>query len=206
MLASTVAGSAPAQTITVNGACFVNANPNVGSPVTISGSGFVPGHLIRLTAPAWLIGAVPAGLAGTFQTTVPGPRLGTAGPAVSRYTLTAQDQNGSGAIATTSFSVANLAFRTTPATASPSTRVRFTFSGFRPNAAIYGHYVLRGRVVATARFGRARGACGLLSARSRLFPGGHPRFGKYVLQFDDSRRYHTRTVPRIVSGLTVRRA
>ena len=71
------------------------------------------------------------------------------------------------------FSVANLAFRTVPASATPSTRVRFSFSGFRPDAPIYGHYVLGGKVAATVLFGRSRGSCGLLTTRARLFPAGH---------------------------------
>jgi hypothetical protein len=186
----------------VNAACFVNARPKVGAPMTVTGTGFPAGDVVGLSARD-VSASVTVGAAGTFQTTVAAPRLSTTGPGSGRFTLTARDET-SGATAATAFGVANLAFRIRPTTATPATRVRFSFSGFRPNAFVYGHYVLGRRAVASVRFGRARGSCGLLKARTRLFPGGHPRDGNYRVQFDDSRRYRPRSVPRIVSGLTIR--
>jgi hypothetical protein len=150
--------------------------------------------------------SVAVGAGGSFSVTIPAPTLSSAGPGSAQFTLTARDVTEGTASAAVTFSVANLAFRTAPASATPGTRVRFSFSGFKPTAPIYGHYVLGGKVAATVLFGRSSGSCGLLTTRARLFPARHPRFGAYKVQFDDSRTYHGNTVPRIVSGLTIRRA
>jgi hypothetical protein len=199
-LSGAFAAPAAAQVIAVNGACFVNPKPSVGAPVTVTGSGFPPGDTVALAATG-VFGTTTVGTAGTFTSTVAGPILSTPFPASARFTLTARDETNGTTTASTSFLVANLAFRTSPAVAKPSQRVRFSFSGFRPGALVYGHYV-HDRKVVTTRFGRAKGACGLLKAKARLFPGG-PRFSKYKVQFDDSHRYHSEALPRIVSGLTI---
>jgi hypothetical protein len=201
-LATSAALAAPAtaQVISVNAACFVNAKPAVGAPVTVSGSGFTPGDTVELDATG-VFGTTTVGATGTFTTTVTGPILTTPFPASSRFTLTARDETNGTTTASTSFEVANLAFQTHPAVAKPSKTVHFSFSGFRSGALIYGHYV-HGKKVLTTRFGRAKGACGLLKSKARLFPG-KPRFSKYKVQFDNSRRYHATALPRIVSGLTI---
>jgi hypothetical protein len=201
--AALAAPAVAAQTVAVDGTCFVNADPKIGAPVTVSGSGFTPGDSIDLGLPLPL-GIATVAADGTFATTVSGPTLKNSRPGQSRFTLTARDPI-TGTTAATTFRVANLAFRTTPAVAKPSTRVHFTFSGFRARAIIYGHYLLHGKVVATERLGRTRGDCGLLKASARLFPGRRPRFGSYKVQFDDSRRYAANALPRIVSALTIAR-
>lgn len=205
LLASSAVLAAPAgaQTIAVNGSCFVNADPDVGTPVTVSGWDFTPGDSIDLASPLSL-GTAMIAADGTFTTMVKAPTLKTSGPAQSRFLLTASDPI-TGTTATTSFRVANLAVGTTPAVARPSTRVKFSFSGFRGRANLYGHYLLHGKVIATKRFGRTRGPCGMLKARARLFPGGHPGFGNYKVQFDDSRRYSAKALPRIDLALTITR-
>jgi hypothetical protein len=199
-LSGALAAPAAAQVIAVNGVCFVNANPSVGAPITVSGSGFPPGDTVELDS-THVSGTTTVGTAGTFTSTVKGPTLSTAFPASARFTLIARDETNRTTTASTSFLVANLAFQTQPAAAKPSNRVHFSFSGFRPGALVYGHYVHAKKVV-TTRFGRATGACGLLKSKARLFPG-RPRFSKYKVQFDDSRRYHAKALPRIVSGLTI---
>jgi hypothetical protein len=200
-----LASAAPS--VTLNGACFVNARPKLGAPIAVSGSGFAPGDTVMVAATgASASASVAVGADGTFSVTIAAPTLSSPGPGSAPFTLTARDVTNGTATATVPFSVANLAFRTVPASATPSTRVRFTFSGFRPDAPIYGHYVLGRKVAATVLFGRSRGSCGLLSTRARLFPVGHARFGTYKVQFDDSRTYRGNAVPRIVSGLTIRRA
>jgi hypothetical protein len=195
-----LAAPATAEVIAVNGACFVNAKPSVGAPVTVSGSGFTPGDTVELESTG-VFGTTTVGPAGTFTSTVEGPILSTAFPASARFTLTARDETNGTTTASTSFLVANLAFQTRPAVAKPSKTVHFSFSGFKPGALVYGHYV-HGKKVVTARFGRAKGACGSLKSKARLFPG-KPRFSRYKVQFDDSRRYHAKALPRIISGLTI---
>jgi hypothetical protein len=204
-IAAIAAAASAAPSITLNGACYVNARPKIGAPIAVTGSGFTPGDTV-MVATTGATASAAVGTDGTFSVKITAPTLGRSGPASAPFTLTARDLTNRTTTATAAFSVANLAFQTVPASATPATRVRFSFSGFKPDAPIYGHYLLGGKVAATVRFGRSQGSCGLLSARARLFPASHPRFGSYKVQFDDSRSYRANAVPRIVSGLTIRRA
>jgi hypothetical protein len=199
-----LAAPAGAQTIAVNATCFVNGNPKVGTPITVSGSGFTAGDTVTLQA-SGISGSTTVGGTGTFTSTLAGPTLSTRFPAWSQFTLTARDTTRGATEATTSFAVANLAFETKPAVARPSQKVRFSFSGFRSGAIVYGHYLRGRKTVATERFGRTNGSCGVLKSKARLFPGGHPAFGTYKIQFDDSRRYRANALPRILTGLTIKR-
>jgi hypothetical protein len=199
--AGALAAPAGAQTISVNRACFVNANPAKGAAVGVSGSGFTPGDSVALQATG-VSGTITVGADGTFSTVVPGPTLGTAGPAQRKFTLNARDETNGVTAASTTLRVANLAFSTQPAQAKPSTPVTFHFSGFRGGQGIYGHFI-HGHVTITHKFGRATGPCGMLKAKSRLFPGGRPRFQHYKVQFDDARRYSRRSRPNIVTGINI---
>jgi hypothetical protein len=80
--------------------------------------------------------------------------------------------------------------------------VTWRFSGFSPGHTIYVHYLHRGRVKQRMAFGRARGACGTLKVRDKLYPGGHPHFGSYQVVFDQVKRYTRRARPRISAGLS----
>lgn len=206
LLTCGLATSAPAlaQTVvSVGQPCYVNANPMKGAPIQVSGSGFTPGDQLELAATD-VFGTATVGSSGAFTTTVRGPILSTPFPAQRRFTLKTRDETNGVAAATTTFRVANLAFRTKPGLALPGAIVRYSFSGFRAGHAIYGHFV-HGRKVITDRFGRAQGPCGLLTTRTKLFPGGDPRFTRYNVQFDDSRRYHTQSTPRIDTSISIRR-
>ncbi len=183
----------------------MNARPKLGAPIGVSGSGFTPGDTV-MVATTDSSAEAPVAAGGTFSVTITAPTLSHAGPGSAQFTLTARDMTNGTATAAVTFSVANLAFRTDPASATPATHVRFSFSGFKPDAPIYGHYLLGGKVAATVHFGTSQGSCGLLNVRARLFPVLHPRFGSYKVQFDDSRTYRAKAVPRIVSGLTIRHA
>lgn len=168
--------------------------------MTVVGSGFVAGDTVDLeSSPAGAFGTATVGPAGTFATSFQGPILSTFRPAAEAFTLTATDEDN-GATAATTFMAANLAVATNPATAKPSKKVTCSFSGFRPGAQVYAHYLHRNNVTATAKFGRAKGACGLLKSRARFYPG-RQRFDTYKVQFDDSRRYSPHASPRFVTQL-----
>jgi hypothetical protein len=202
VLVGAAAAPAAAQTVSVARACYVNANPMVGAPIHVSGSGFAAGDNVELSGTD-VFGTTTVGGAGTFAAIIKGPILTTAFPAARSFTLTARDETNGMTTASTTFRVTNLAFRTKPGVARPSATVRYSFSGFRGGHAIYGHFVHR-RQVLTHRFGRATGACGMLKARSKLFPGGHPQFTHYKVQFDDARRYHPKAAPRIDTDISIR--
>jgi hypothetical protein len=84
--------------------------------------------------------------------------------------------------------------------------VHFSFSGFKPGKVVYGHYLRGHELVATHRFGRATGICGLLNVKARLFPLRNPAPGRYKVQMDDSRRYRAKALPRVTSVVTIKPA
>ena len=75
-----------------------------------------------------------------------------------------------------------------------------SFSGFRPGKQIYAHYLHRGKITATAKFGRSKGACGQLKSKAKFYPG-RQRFTTYKVQFDDARKYSPHSSPRFVTTL-----
>jgi hypothetical protein len=179
------AGAATGPAIAVAPKCVVNAKPASGSPLAVAGSGFTPGDSIDLSA-------------GDANQTATANSSG-------KFTMTAQDETTGTGSASTSFWVANLAFSTTPSVANPSKIVQFSFSGFKSGKAVYAHYLRGKKVVATQKFGRATGICGLLKAKARLFPLHNPPSGTYKVQIDDSSSYRAKSLPRVVSSLRIER-
>jgi hypothetical protein len=200
----TAAGAAGTPAIAVAPKCVINPHPAEGSLMRVAGSGFTAGDSIGLTA-GDASGMATASSTGTFDVLIKGPTLDTIGPGAQRFTMTAQDETTGAGSASITFSVANLAFSTTPDVAKPSKVVHFSFSGFKPGASVYAHYLRGRKVVATQRFGRATGVCGLLKAKARLFPLRNPASGTYKVQIDDSRRYRAKALPRVDSTLSITR-
>src|SRR5262249_47880280 len=95
----------------------------------------------------------------------------------------------------------NLAVKTEPATASYTKVVTYIFAGFRPHKPIFGHYFRNKHLVVTHKFGKAKGPCGILSAKAKLFPGNGPRSVKYKVQFDNSKKVNPTAKPKIVTSL-----
>ena len=199
-----VAAAAGTPAVAVAPKCVVNAHPTMGSLMAVAGSGFTPGDSIELTA-GDATQTATAGSTGTFSVLMHAPTLATIGAGSKRFTITARDQTSGTGSASTTFSVANLAFSTSPSVAKPSKIVHFSFSGFKPGAFIYGHYLRRGKVVTMQRFGRASGICGLLKAKAHLFPLRNPASGTYKVQIDDSRKYRAKALPRVDSKLSIER-
>lgn len=192
-------------------ACYVNTSSP--APITVAGAGWTPGDRIELmTANGDLYGTATAGATGSFSQVIDGTPLGTIDPAQKTETLVASDQGNpatgaqsTGQTARATLLIANLAFKVSPNSAPFNKRVTFSFSGFDAGRQIYAHYLHKGRVVAGQRFGRAAGACGLLRKKALQYPGGHPHFSYYTVQFDDSRRYSRKSSPRILTNLQILR-
>jgi hypothetical protein len=196
-----VAAQASAQAIGVMQACVINAGGGAGT-MTVIGSGFVPSDSIDLeSTPAGAFGTAIADPTGAFTTSFQAPILSTFKPAAQPFTLTATDEDN-GATAATTFETANLAVATNPATAKPTRKVTYSFSGFKPGAEIYAHYLHRNKVQTTAKFGRAQGACGLRKRQARFYPG-RQRFETYKVQFDDAKKYSPHASPKFVATLTL---
>lgn len=194
-----IAGAASAPAIRVVQRCVVDTATSAGA-MTVAGSGFVPGDTVDLeSTPAGASSIATVGPTGTFAASFTGPILSTSNPTARSFTLTATDEDN-GATATTTFLTANLAVATNPHKAKPAMKVTYSFSGFRPGAPIYAHYLHRNEVTTTANFGRSRGACGQLKRKAKFYPG-RQRFTTYKVQFDDARRYSPHSSPRFVATL-----
>ena len=192
------ATQASAATITVNQPCYVIAAKR--APMIVTGSGFVPGDTVTLSSSDGSVaasGVVSAG--GTISITTGAPVPGKLFTAAKSKTVsvTATDFSANGQVsASTPATVAPLLVTTKPAKAKFTRRVTFFFSGFTPGKTIFAHF-LHPKQVALARYGKAKGACGMLSTKARLYPGGHPHFKSYKVQFDDAKRFSKKASPRL---------
>jgi hypothetical protein len=199
------AAQASAATLTVNKTCYVNKFSKTRirqAQMMVTGTGYVPGDSVTVTSSDGSINQVlQAGPTGAISGTIGAPTPFFKLPSSEPVGLIADDYAPTGTIQGGAFiKVTDLQVATVPGSAPPSRRVTWYFSGFTTGRYIYGHYVRHGRQVARARFGRAKGVCGLLRTRARFFPG-HQRYASYGLQFDNARRYSKHSTPRIVTSL-----
>jgi hypothetical protein len=200
------AGQASAATIAVNKACYVDQNIRGAiqpAQMIVLGSGFVPGDTVLLdTSDGTTSGSGVANSAGDIAVSMNAPTPFLKHPEGYTSVLTAEDDSVSGVIkAETFIKSTELSVATVPPTAKPSKKVTWYFAGFLPGKEIYGHYLRHRKQVARARFGRAKGVCGVLKVRAHFFPGGHQRYHTYGLQIDNSKRYRKTSIPRIVTTL-----
>ncbi len=198
-----LAAQASAAKIAPNRACYVNDDPAKGAPMTITGTGFIPGAPVQITGTD-VSATTTAAASGAISARTTAPILATIDPASRRTTLTATDETDPAITATTVVSIANLAVSTNPASVKNlhKDKVKFAFSGFTPGKTIYGFYA-RKKIVATERFGKAKGACGMLTTRALLYPGGHPKFDQYTLTFESASKYSRKANPRVTGKLTI---
>lgn len=189
---------AQAAVVSTDRPCYIESQPMV-----IGGSGFAPGSNVTVdTEQVFAAGlADPAG-AFTF-TTETAPIVPTIVPDQKKFTLTAK-QDGV-PVAAVDFQVANFAFSVTPSRARPTSKVRYRFSGFPQGKYVYVHVRRAGKTIGTKRLGKALGPCGRLSTRARFMPvrGGKVRNGTYTYQFDTSRRYSSKAVPRMRGTVSI---
>lgn len=199
-----LAAQASAATISANRACYVNANPGIGAPMTITGGGFTPGDPISVSG-STVFASATADANGNFAVTTNAPILPTIFPASRSTTLTAQDEY-TGVSAQVVVRSANLAVSEKPGSVRHVSRqkVTFTFSGFTPGKHIYAHY-LRKKVVARMKFGKASGPCGTLRQKALMYPGGHPGHDSYTVTFESSKRYSKKAFPRVTEKLEILR-
>jgi hypothetical protein len=202
------AAQASAATLSVNKLCYVNKYTKTSvrqAKMIITGSGYVPGDPVVLaTTDGSISTEVTASPTGTISDTIGAPTEFFKEPGSKGLILSATDNTASGQTITggTLFKATNLAVATVPATARPARRVTWYFSGFTRGKYIYGHYLHKGREVKRARFGKAKGPCGLLRIKARFFPGGHQRYTSYGLQLDNTRLYRRKSSPRIDTALS----
>jgi hypothetical protein len=198
-----LAAQAAAATIAANQACYVNINPSQGAPMTIIGSAFTPGDAVDISGgTVFATGTVSAN--GTFAIITPAPILKTVDPASKSTLLTVTDETTPGVTATVTVKSANFAVLPKPLSVRNvhKDKVTYSFSGFRPGKHIYGYW-LRKKVVGKTKFGKAKGACGVLRQKALLYPGGHPTATKYTVVFEQTSRYSKRATPRFSGVLSI---
>jgi hypothetical protein len=197
-----LASQASAVVIVPTAGCYVNARHEAA--VTILGSGFTPGDDIAVNGNGFFAHAT-ALPNGTVAVRGGAPILPTSGPAVRRYTLSAQDESaGSAVLATTTIAVTNFAVSVTPSTVKhlATDKVRYRFSGFRPGRHIYA-YFRRKETLGRFTFPKAAKPCGTDQARALIYPGGHPGHDKYTVTFEQSSRFSKTAIPRVSTILSI---
>jgi len=181
-LALLIPGAAQAATLSTDQPCYVEREP-----MTISGSGWVPGSRWSVQADQ-IFAAGDADGAGAFSTLEPAPFLSSSGVKPKTFTLTG-DQDGT-EVASTTFKVVNFLVKPAKANGKPTKTTRWAFSGFLPGRKIYFH-VKRGRKVYTEKAGRGDRTCGNLRTRVRRLPAvpaSQIKFGTYKVIVDNRRK------------------
>ncbi len=171
------------------------------SELTISGSGFSPDALVKITGLDTSADYALADRSGNFSEEFLTPPVEDfrAHPT----TVVATDASQTAIVARAQLTLVQELFITNfPVAGRPSQRVRWLFAGFRPSKHIYGHFVYRNRVRRTYDYGVARGACGTVSVTAPRFPT-RARRGRWYIQFDQLKRYNRGTKPRRETRVTV---
>jgi hypothetical protein len=201
-----LAAQASAATLSADKACYVNANPASGAPMTITGTGFVPGSTVQLTGGTTFANTT-ADAAGNVAFQTGAPELATIAPGSKKTLLTATGDNPDGTQTTAQLDVrsANLSVATKPGSVRNvrKDKVTFSFSGFVPGKHIYGYYLRGKKIVAKDKFGKATGPCGVLKQKALLYPGGRPKKDQYKVTFESSSRYSKNVFPRVTGTLNI---
>jgi len=182
--------------------CYVTAQTANGPQsegVHVTAAGFTPNSKVDLT----IDGAkIPGGsglqvdAAGALPIPpVPAPFV-TAGSRPFTVTLTEQG-NPASTVSATAKSTA-LGVTVDPSSAAPSAKVRFEGLGFTADGPIYAHYLRKGKLRKTVRMARAPIDCGGFSTRRRQIPIKDPHLGRWIVQFDQSKKLVDPTAAAIV--------
>jgi hypothetical protein len=191
-----LAGPAAAQavpTIAPLKPCYVTADTAAGHQregVEIVGAGFTPNATVDLSIdgePASGEDGLKADDSGQLRTEpVPAPFV-ERGRRAFTLTLTERDNPANTVSAGAESTALGVAVK--PRDARTSQKVRFKGSGFTQDAAIYAHYVYKGKVRKTVRLARKPRACGGFKVRRRQIPVRRPGLGVWTIQFDQSKRF-----------------
>jgi hypothetical protein len=201
-------GALAARTVTLDKPCYVSASSKWGATIRVSGSGFTPGEAVfaQVSGRLGLVTFVEAkvGSEGGFSATLTKVLPARIGPVDEQVSLQIKGVVSEALLKSTPFWMTNLAVTTSPTVAPANKTVSFSFSGFNPGAPVYGHYLHNGHLMLTHRFGTTEGACGLLKARSAMYPG-RSRYSSYTVQFDDQKFYSTSSYPKIDTQVAIKR-
>ena len=186
------ASPAHAAVLYANKQCYREADPL--DPVIFTGGPFTPGGFVNVSRDGLPIGELQATLAGIVSGTLTRPPI--IDPARERrFSLVATDQRNPALIGTLTRLVSRLDVTVRPTGGRPSATRRITARGFTGGRRLYAH-IVRGRRARVVGIGPLTGPCGKVDARKRLFRE-RQKSATYRVQFDSSRRYSSRTYPRL---------
>ncbi len=204
-LVGTAAAATVPATLAVNQACYITVG-KVRPTMVVTGAGYIPGDPVNVSdATGSFDQNVTADATGAISATGAAPITFFSKPGEKADVISATDysQNGNEYVgsARTELSFlgasANKTRRAHGLTAL-TFKTKWTFSGFPEGKPIYAHYIYGKNTVARQSFGKAQGACGLLTAHARLYPDT-PHHREYKLQIDSRRRYSAHASPKLVT-------
>lgn len=208
LAAGAAAQGASGATLSVNAGCYVFATKTPPTMV-ITGAGYAPGDLVSITSNAGFVNAsATADAAGNISASTTAPLPPKVAAKAQRVVLTADDESINGPItASTPLSVAYLyvfhgGAKKRPGLQAFREKTTWSFSGFIPGKYIWGHYIIHKHQVARMRFGKAKGPCGVLKTRARLYPAT-PHFRSYPVQVDNSKRFSRHSFPKVSGKLSL---
>ena len=190
--------------------CYVTARVGPGEagkqgePVMLRAAGFTPDSRVTLTM---TMGATTFPSTADLQVDAmgqlvvpefPAPFVGR-GTQPFAVTLTEQAPGNTANTVTGNALTSALGVSVQPQQARPSQRIRFKGLGFTADKPVYAHYTFRGKERRRVRLVNRPGTCGAWSVRRPQFPMKSPSQGRWVIQFDQSKRYVNGTTGRLAS-------
>lgn len=206
-LAGTAAAATVPPTLTVNQACYVTVSKKDRPTMVVTGTGYGPGDSVSVSdSEGGFYENTTADASGAITVSAPAPVPYLDKPGEKSDTITATDYSPAGPVyvgtATTKLSELIVAAKSRRGRglSALTRKTRWAFSGFPEGKEIWGHYLYRHKLLARQKFGRAKGPCGLLTTRARMYPAT-PHHRVYQIQLDSSRHYSTHTSPRLVTKI-----
>jgi hypothetical protein len=174
--------------------CYVTANTPSGPQSEgyfVNASGFTPNSQVTLALDGQPVRggeSLQTDSAGALNVPdgFPAPFV----PAGSQsFTITLTEDGNPANVATATAKSTALGVTVRPASARPTQKIRFKGLGFTLDRGVYAHYVRKGKVRKTVRMVRRTGECGKWKARKPQFPFAHPHTGRWIVRFDQTKRY-----------------
>jgi hypothetical protein len=156
--------------------------------VPIAGAGFTPGSFVRSGKSITLAGSPQVTPGGTFATKFQASSIRNRFRA-KRLNIAVVDSAGVVARTHTHKIAAPYRFHLN-VNGKPSGHVKWHFAGWpKRHHAIFAHIIHHHHVVATHKFGKPKGPCGVRTGRARRLPVRHYHYGVYTIQVDQHRRF-----------------
>lgn len=185
--------SANAATLTLDKPCY-----REGSDAVAVGAGFAPNSPVRFSLNGSpFTDPVNPPIADATGGVSAGFSIGSPPGRQAQYLLAATDGTNT---AETEFIATDLDVIVTPKRGDPGRRKRIRARGFDPGSLVRFH--VRGPRRRTGTVGTARGPCGTLNKKTRIFRSTDPT-GTYTVQFDQRASYSRSASPRVVFQVSI---